>query len=862
VTVYSDIYEGVYGPVYGSGAVGDSLIIAESIELMGGGVPSPIAACAGAYFRLGTGFDLGEPDPASDYVASLVLDGEIPVGRRAGNRAITLPVTIMVPQAAGVSETAQRTTLIAAREVLLRAVNAEQWTLRWTREGSGLPTLFDCYRAGQSAVTYDTNFERQGVLQLSVTFPAAPYGRSDTPVSVTFQAALAGMTAPPSPVTVDSFAAVSGAQWSQSLIGPGPHSAHWNPAAAPALNPSGAGLTPVYVNSGPLGLNLTGLTALTFYAGFGCTTFFANWLQAGGPVHFLLTMTDSSGHVLTFSKIQKVYGSDNGAVPKFTKVRVPIPASAVFSFANVAAYSLTVTNRGTGDLQFTDLYIDSLTAVPPTTPAGTLQRGVVYDLAGMTGSARTAPSFQFQQPGTLVEVTRTLNTPGAGQWVAPALCTTLAVAGVGPGGAGSTVTSIDGGGGGGGGGTAASAAVAVTPGGVYPYNIGAGAQPGGGTPAATTFSGDTATVTASGGASAAPDSAAGGAGAAGGGGGHAGGTGGAGGSTNYGGGGGSSGGSSASGAAGAAGTSGAPGAGGAAPAGGGPGGAGSGTGGTYGLAGAVPGGGGGGGTGIGGPASWRTAGPGGNGQLKLTYLSPPSFQTLVAHRPGFYADENLCPFVTLPPGAPPGSAEYPVTSLIAGANARFNSTYSVVVVSGTWSSPSASRTVTVTVKQYEQPGGASYSQPVSWTFTPSALPLGTPFVTLGNLTIPANEIPPGNLAAYYTVTVTDTNAADVFYDVLFLDTQGSTVMLCTPNQYVNFYIDAPWATRDIGLITGSAFGRGNAVSVLAGAQGGAISGGPLTVEPDGNQSFLCYAVEGAPSVEMTYLPRWLTDRLS
>ena len=122
----------------------DSLIIANSIELLGGNVPSINPLCPGATFKLryGSDFDLGAPQPTTDFVASLILDGERPFGRRASNRTIKLPGLITAPT---------RQILAAAREVLEQAVDQDVWTLTWVRDpgpgGTPLPLIIDCFRA-------------------------------------------------------------------------------------------------------------------------------------------------------------------------------------------------------------------------------------------------------------------------------------------------------------------------------------------------------------------------------------------------------------------------------------------------------------------------------------------------------------------------------------------------------------------------------------------------------------------------------------------------------------------------------------------------------------------------------------------
>ncbi|MGO9216834.1 MAG: hypothetical protein ACLP5E_03555, partial [Streptosporangiaceae bacterium] len=968
---FTGVYQPLYGPLYTSAPAGgfsyvsDSLIIADSIELIGapGGIPSADPRCPGATFRLMPGFDLSAPQPTTDIVGSLLLDGERPFGYRASNRTMVLPVQIRAPDF---------WTLTAAREVLLQAVNSQTWTLRWTRDTTGplagtqqttgLPLLFDCFRAEPSVVKWgglDT-FNRQPYGLVTLTFQALPYGRSDAPVVVNFTSPLAGYQAPSAPVVIDSYSSVAGTQWFQSLLGPGAFSAHWDPDAPPSgwqvtwhgngstANPgaessliggitagksyqgqswfyspqgwatgvqvnilwytagsvyistgagpvtaplaagvsvlvssglltapatatqarivlqgvgtpgagvlfyamgapsqggflsqppitwiasgsstvttlsawanssllgstlTGAGQSATYTTTGIGPFNLAGMAAITLYAGFGSTAYFPVWCRAGGPVQFRLTLTDGT-NTLSLATTKTVKGSNNDNNPLFHKIRIPIPqatvAAQVISLGAVTGYTLQVVNRGTNDMRYTDLYIDSLTAVPPPVPLPSPVRGTVYDLAGIAGSARAPASWQFQQAGGPVLQTRTLTSTGAGSWVCPYGVTSVAVYGVGGGGAGGDQTGSTYGGGGGGGGSAYSAAVGVTAGQAYPFQVGAKGQPanaGLANGGDTFFTGDTVTVTAHGGISNPVNTGAGAAGGAAGTGGYAGGHGGSGESAS-GGGGGSSGGSASAGITGNNGSAG--GAGGAAVTGGGKGGNGEVAGGGTAGAGSSPGGGGSG-------AGWggRTGGAwGGGGELTLTYLGPPTFQTLIAHRPSPDAPASLSPFVS--PGSadlPDGTTEYPVPSLVPGLSARFGGTYTIVLVNNTWNSPSSARNLTVTVKQYEQASGAVWSTAVTLTgAVPSSLP--SAMVVIGELTLPLKDIPPDNYDAYFTVTVTDTNTADTFLDVLVLDTMGQPLMIQSATSSLNYFADEPATDRDLGLVMGTVIDRGDAI---------------------------------------------------
>src|SRR6266700_6495523 len=113
-----------------------------------GGIQSDLpalqnAAGTGVVFHLlqpgGLGnYTLGEPQPVTDIVQSLLLDGERPFGQRASNRTITLPIKITAPD---------YVTLTAARELLMQATDQPYWPMSFTSGSTGLTTVFDCFRA-------------------------------------------------------------------------------------------------------------------------------------------------------------------------------------------------------------------------------------------------------------------------------------------------------------------------------------------------------------------------------------------------------------------------------------------------------------------------------------------------------------------------------------------------------------------------------------------------------------------------------------------------------------------------------------------------------------------------------------------
>jgi hypothetical protein len=279
---------------------------------------------------------------------------------------------------------------------------------------------------------------------------------------------------------------------------------------------------------------------------------------------------------------------------------------------------------------------------------------------------------------------------------------------------------------------------------------------------------------------------------------------------------------------------------------------------TAGSAGSAPGGGGG-GADSGGSA--EPGGAGGAGRIIVTPFSSAPFKTLIAHRPGPDAPPSLNPLVPVGNGAdtPNGSTQYPVPSLVAGVNARFGGTYTVLLANFTWNNPTASRTVTVTVTQAEYAAGPSYVTSVSATVTPST-GITNGLVTVGELTLPYKDIAADNQGAVFTVSVTDTNTNDRFLDVILLDTTGQTVIINQPaTGYVTLYADEPDPDRDLGRILGSQFGRPDAISVMDAAT---LSGGPLTVDPNASAGILLvYALEGAPAVAMSYFSRYWLDRV-
>ena len=233
------------------------------------------------------------------------------------------------------------------------------------------------------------------------------------------------------------------------------------------------------------------------------------------------------------------------------------------------------------------------------------------------------------------------------------------------------------------------------------------------------------------------------------------------------------------------------------------------------------------------------------------------------HRPPLGSLKTYQPLVPLggTVDVPDGTHQYAIPQPVTGVNAGFGGTYTVLLVAALWPwAGSANRTITVTVTQYEYAGGPSYSvSTLPVTVNPQNVFNG--IVTAGVLTLPVKAVAADNTGGYYSVSVTDTLTTDRFYDCIFLDTMGQTVIISEPtNGYVTYYLDAPDPNLDLGLILGSTSGRPNAVSVFDACQ--AISGGAMSIEPaDGENTMFAYSADGsAPTISLAYYAAWFWDR--
>ncbi len=427
----------------------DSLVISNSIDLLSG-LPSINPLCPGAVFKLqyGADFNLGAPQPTSDFVASLILDGERPFGRRASNRLIKLPVIITAPT---------RLILVAAREMLEQLVDQDIFTLTWVRDpgpgGTPLPLLIDCFRAQPTVPVYRPDLEaKTPVLQLELTIPALPYGRSDTQTQIAFAAPLPQTPPPPpAPVTIDAYTSISSPQHFQStqcIVGP--YSCCWDPDDARVGDPGGQNTPFIYSASLPVTLNLTGMTSIQFWLGFG-SKYYTN-LEYQGQIHgvqVFVTLFDTSGNSLGFSRSNlRVPVSPVAQQPVFTRVSMPMPVtSTTFNYAALGSYTIEIINRHdrVRRLSWVVAYVDTLAAYPASQTANPVTRGAVYTLYGLLGTARAPMTLAFQQPPTAGSPTSVTAT-GSGNYTVPALTSWLKVEGVGGGGAGASLTATGNGG--------------------------------------------------------------------------------------------------------------------------------------------------------------------------------------------------------------------------------------------------------------------------------------------------------------------------------------------------------------------------------------------------------------------------------
>jgi hypothetical protein len=856
---------------------------------MGGGhVVSTNPQCLGAVFALQPGYSLGAPQPISAITASLLIDGERPIGQRASNRTFTLPIMISGPT---------RAVVTAAREVLMQMIDLPSWPLIHTRGdrltsgpgGTAQSTLFQCFRASASQLVYDVRIENQQVATMTITFPALPYGVSNQPILLSFPGSAVGGYSPPTTVHLDDFSSVgspnTGNGWVRNttagsfVTGSGAARLQWNGAGGQYSN---------YVSTPSSPVDITGRTTLQHWVGFSVSNTYPSYWQYYPSYSYVTVtyiLTDNTGRTITFGTGLYTACSSSTIAPNWYQLSVPIPQGQTFDYTHVASIQIKPANYNNGML-YADTWLDGTNAIPTTSQYAPAvgARSAYYTLTGI-GSAHAPLAIQAAGPGPRTDVgcstnstttvtdpfasagdvgkaisgtgipagaTITAASPGALLLLDPHFLTSVTTPGladswVNYGGnttaVAPTMTMVPGGGqrmvyAGQSADSNAhffiqqDSTVAFTPGQTATFHVTlSGVCSGGAGPAQvqiiveaqgvsgylgeqdTTVSVLTSTPTEY--ACVYPSLPAGttfvriliGAvalynGAA----------------VNV----------VAANAV---------------------------------LAAGVP--------------SYTISAAATATASNLTFnLGVLPYSTLLLHTPGQYSPTTFQPVVSLcnastglPTDTPDGTTFYSVVSPIAGQAARFAGTYSVVLAGYQWANPTVPRTVNVSVYQYAFAGDTN---PVvvplnARTFTPSTDLPGAgavpDFITLAEITLPNALLTAENSQAIFKVVITSSQTGDRYYDLVFIDTQGETVLLDIPpswQSYSNYWIDSPDNLHDMGLVSGSNTDRTVATSVLANCF---VSGGPLTIDPGANQ-LLVYSLQGYPGITGTYFPAWMVDRSS
>jgi hypothetical protein len=483
-----------------SASLFDSLMLGTEIELAGGpnGVPSLNPMCPGATFKLDpASWDLGDPQPTTDFTAALAVDGERPFGTRTSDRTHAITVFITAPD---------YLTLAGAEELLLSTLDAQPagyfpvtWTPRMTpaQIAAGqqpLPVVFDCFRAQPSKKKWGgpSGYNNEPVSQIVIQYEALPYGRSDVKKQLAFASPIASMNAPappPPPVLLDGFTTINSPQCSQSTVCVvGPTSCYWDPAVPPYSAPDGALCPLVY---GPVifpaPLNMTGLTALKQWLGLGSRYYFNHQPRGRTRVVICYTLTDINGNTLSWTfRTGPLPVSQNPQAPAFSLVSVRIPqGNTVFDYAAVVSYELVMYNRGPsqlrpqGEMRWVCCTLDAVQAYPSTyIAAAGSSRGTLYQVNGIAGTHDAPVSVTAQSPPTAGTQT-VLTATGPGAYTVPANTLYVGATATGGGGPGATMTAAGQGGGGGGGGLGGEPALPGSGAGVViPYIVGAGGTPG------------------------------------------------------------------------------------------------------------------------------------------------------------------------------------------------------------------------------------------------------------------------------------------------------------------------------------------------------------------------------------------------
>jgi hypothetical protein len=433
--------------------IADSLVLANMIQLMmgdNGPVKSIIPGLENTTFALddqNNTYSLGAPQPTVDILASLITDGERPQGRRASNRTLSVPIAIL-------SDT--RDNLSYAREMVFSLADQEQFTLRYTRDGSTVgPMVLDCWRAEPADVTYEPLVEQQFACQLVLNFEALPYGHADSPNSISFKSPAAGSNPPPGPIQIDGFSSVASGQSSPWQTSPVSISGNNSIFAVPGGNIS----TPFYQVNFEQALDLTtggaGLNnVFQFWCGFASQRYYDNWANHRSEMTFSVKLLDASGNVCNGMFHTTLDHSNDLSHPKWTHISCRMPTTDIeFDYAHCIGYSIRCHNyidtKGNFYLKDSTVYLDNAVVVSPSSSVANVTRGSIYLLNGIEGSVHTAINITATQAPSTGSTTDTFAGTGLGGYIPKPGVLSADITAIAPGGPSGPSAADNGGGGGG-----------------------------------------------------------------------------------------------------------------------------------------------------------------------------------------------------------------------------------------------------------------------------------------------------------------------------------------------------------------------------------------------------------------------------
>lgn len=330
-------------------------------------------------YRLGDETAWGQPEPDTATISGVLLDGDRVVGNRSANRQMSIPVGVFGTSA---------TDLAAKVNRLISIVDSPTFTLAWGPQG-GLPVIYTGYRGSWTRERLAGRDERF-IAAIRLTFPAAPFGRSDTPQQITTSSAT---------LQVDSFdSAPTGAtlDTTNKVEGTG--------SAAVTLNRQTSGSKYSY---------LSGAVSRT-YAGKDLSAYASLRLRVRWPSPdvigadpWYLTVTMTLGDGTNTAAGSAVLTVPEGSTDWLT---VAVPLSA-FSTANPALNLTAVTSESfvlssaqrfafTAPAATSTANIDDFRAYPSSSVALATSEAEVLTIPAVQGSARTPVNLTVTRGGS------------------------------------------------------------------------------------------------------------------------------------------------------------------------------------------------------------------------------------------------------------------------------------------------------------------------------------------------------------------------------------------------------------------------------------------------------------------------------